>query len=83
MCKNIITISFDFFIQDEADLISGEIQGGWYANLTMIICLALGLVLTVFIREDLRRQAVEGRNSSRSSSRETLDEFNNETAQLL
>lgn len=33
--------------------------GGTYANLIMIGCLVIGVILTTFIKEDLRRQEGE------------------------
>ena len=34
-----------------------------YANILMICCLAAGLVITVFVKEDLKRQDGENRPS--------------------
>lgn len=43
----------------DAERIEGQVAGGWYANLTMIVCLIVGLALTFMITEDLRRHAAE------------------------
>ena len=36
-----------------------KIQGGLYANVTMIVCLCVGFILTAFIKENLKRQSAE------------------------
>ena len=39
-----------------------KIKGGWYANIAMIACLIVGLILTAFIKENLKRQRAENEN---------------------
>ena len=36
-----------------------KMQGGLYANVTMIVCLYAGSILTAFIKENLKRQSAE------------------------
>ena len=59
--------------KDEAG-VENEIKGGWYANIAMILCLAFGLLLTVFIKEDLKRQNVESQKSQKTSPRKSHSE---------
>ena len=60
----------------------GAIKGGWYANVTMIGCLIVGLGLTALIKEDLKRQAVENEPEYKTSSSEGEPDRNENTKLL-
>jgi len=49
-------------LDDENQKYLAKIKGGWYANIAMIACLIVGLILTAFIKENLKRQRAENEN---------------------
>lgn len=64
----IITACSQELINFFANKNQSKIQGGLYANVTMIVCLTVGFILTAFIKENLKRQAAENDDSFEDKS---------------
>ena len=59
----IITAGSQELINFSTNQNQSKIQGGLYANITMIVCLCVGFILTAFIKENFKRQSAENDNS--------------------
>ena len=55
----IITAGSQKLINFSTNQNHSKIQGGLNANITMIVCLCFGFILTAFIKENFKRQSAE------------------------